>query len=469
MNIKSFLLFLSLLLLSFSLSVRATERQRVIVTTDAEIDDECSLVRFLLYLNDFDVEAIISSSSQYHAHDHKWAGDHWYLPYVDAYTKVYPNLVKHDTNYPSPDKVRNLFYLGNVDTQNEMEKVTPGSQRIVEVLLDKSDSRPVWLQAWGGINTIARALKTIEEEYPDEMERVAQKMRLYLIWEQDETYQQYIRPHWGRYNILTIVCDQFITYFYHWKKYLLPEHQHYLDSVWMNEHILKGHGALCSLYKAHENGDFRSEGDSPAFFHTIPNGLRSHENPGWGGWGGRFVKVRENTWMDPVNEIGYRYPEGRWYTGNAWGRSRLKMEIPNDRDLLLYLKPMWHWIDALQNDFAARADWCVNDYAHANHQPIVKCNLKDVCVKKGKKIRLSAKGTSDPDGNKLIYRWWVYTEASSYKKQISIKNSNQKTASIRIPEDANRGDQIHVILEVKDNGTPQLTRYSRVVITVDSL
>jgi hypothetical protein len=469
MNIKSLLLFLSLLLLSFSLSVRATERQRVIVTTDAEIDDECSLVRFLLYLNDFDVEAIISSSSQYHAHDHKWAGDHWYLPYVDAYTKVYPNLVKHDTNYPSPDKVRNLFYLGNVDTQNEMEKVTPGSQRIVEVLLDKSDSRPVWLQAWGGINTIARALKTIEEEYPDEMERVAQKMRLYLIWEQDETYQQYIRPHWGRYNILTIVCDQFITYFYHWKKYLLPEHQHYLDSVWMNEHILKGHGALCSLYKAHENGDFRSEGDSPAFFHTIPNGLRSHENPGWGGWGGRFVNVRENTWMDPVNEIGYRYPEGRWYTGNAWGRSRLKMEIPNDRDLLLYLKPMWHWIDALQNDFAARADWCVNDYAHANHQPIVKCNLKDVCVKKGKKIRLSAKGTSDPDGNKLIYRWWVYTEASSYKKQISIKNSNQKTASIRIPEDANRGDQIHVILEVKDNGTPQLTRYSRVVITVDSL
>jgi hypothetical protein len=129
---------------------------------------------------------------------------------------------------------------------------------------------------------------------------------------------------------------------------------------------------------------------------------------------------------------------------------------------------MWRWIDALQNDFAARADWCVNDYAHANHQPIVKCNLKDVCVKKGKKIRLSAKGTSDPDGNKLIYRWWVYTEASSYKKQISIKNSNQKTASIRIPEDAKRGDQIHVILEVKDNGTPQLTRYSRVVITVNS-
>jgi hypothetical protein len=274
---------------TYSAPSNENDRPRIIVTSDAEIDDECSLVRFLLYLNDFDAEAIISSSSQYHAHDHNWAGDNWYLPYVEAYTKIYPNLVIHDSNYPSPDKVRNLFYLGNVDTQNEMEKVTPGSQRIVEVLLDKSDPRPVWIQAWGGINTIARALKTIEEEYPDEMDRVAKKIRLYLIWEQDETYQSYIRPHWGRYNILTIVCDQFITYFYHWKKYLLPEHQHYLDSAWMNEHILKGHGALCSLYKAHENGDFRSEGDSPAFFHTIPNGLRSHENPGWGGWGGSTV------------------------------------------------------------------------------------------------------------------------------------------------------------------------------------
>ncbi len=79
---------------------RADARPRVIVTSDGEIDDECSLVRFLLYANEWDIEGIITSSSQYHSHGHKWAGDDWAQPYLDAYAKVYPNLVKHDSRYP---------------------------------------------------------------------------------------------------------------------------------------------------------------------------------------------------------------------------------------------------------------------------------------------------------------------------------------------------------------------------------
>ena len=41
-------------------------KTRVIVTSDGEIDDECSMVRFLLYANEWDIEGIITSSSQYH-------------------------------------------------------------------------------------------------------------------------------------------------------------------------------------------------------------------------------------------------------------------------------------------------------------------------------------------------------------------------------------------------------------------
>ena len=73
---------------------RTDSRPRVIVTSDGEIDDECSMVRFLLYANEWDVEAIVTSSSQYHAHGHNWAGDDWIEPYLDAYAQVYPNLVK---------------------------------------------------------------------------------------------------------------------------------------------------------------------------------------------------------------------------------------------------------------------------------------------------------------------------------------------------------------------------------------
>ena len=452
-----------------------SDRPRVIVTSDGEIDDECSMVRFLLYANEWDVEAIITSSSQYHAHGHNWAGDDWAQPYLDAYAKVYPNLIKHDSGYPSPDYLRARTLLGNVKAEGDMEEVTVGSQYIVKVLLDKSDNQPVWLQAWGGPNTIARALKTIEQDHPERMEEVAKKIRLYFIWEQDNTYQRYIRPHWGKYNIPTIISDQFIAIFYHWKKYLPADKQAYLVGSWMRSNILENHGPLCALYKAHkkgdrgfDEGDFRSEGDSPAFLHTIPTGLRSVTSPGWGGWGGRFVWVRGNTWLDPVSEPGYQYPEGRWYTGSAWGRTRLKKGIANDAALTAYLKPQWRWLDAIQNDFAARADWCVKPYDQANHPPIVKLTRAlDFKARPGQKVSLSASGTTDPDGHALTYRWWQYQQADTYEGSIDIVDAGKQDASFTVPGDGGKGKTIHVICEVTDSGTPPLTRYRRVVVEIE--
>lgn len=462
--------FFALLLMTFSVcaygAVNNSERPRVIVTSDAEIDDECSLARFLLYANDFDVEGIVSSSSQYHSHGHKWAGDLWYEPYLDAYEKVYPNLVRHDPRYPSPDYLRKRTVTGNVESEGEMDSITEGSELIANVLLDKSDPRPVWLQAWGGINTIARALKTIEEKHPEEMARVAAKMKLFLIWEQDTTYQSYIKPVWGKYDPLVIISDQFITYFYHWKKYLPAESQKYLDSAWMKANILEGHGPLLALYKAHENGDFRSEGDSPSYFHVMPTGLRNSDNPDWGGWGGRYVNVRGNEWLDPVNEPGYVYPEGRWYTGNAWGRTRLKKEIPNDTLLVEYLRPSWRWLIPLQNDFAARADWCVKPYGEANHAPVVTLkSATDIEAKAGDVVRLAVKA-KDPDGDSMNYRWWVYDEASRCRKPVSLGSHDGKTTEVTVPADASKGETIHVICEVTDGGSPALTRYARTVLTV---
>ena len=93
------------------------EKQRVIVTSDGEIDDECSIVRFLLYANEWDIEGIITSSSQYHWQGHKWAGDDWINPYLDAYEKVYDNLKKHDKDYPTPQYLRERTVLGNVKAE----------------------------------------------------------------------------------------------------------------------------------------------------------------------------------------------------------------------------------------------------------------------------------------------------------------------------------------------------------------
>ena len=117
-----------------------TDKPRVLVTSDGEIDDECSLVRFLLYTNDWDVEGIITSSSQYHAHGLNWAGDDWAQPYLKAYAQVYPNLLKHDARYPTPAFLQARTLLGNVKAEGEMDEITVGSQRIVEVLLVRLQS-----------------------------------------------------------------------------------------------------------------------------------------------------------------------------------------------------------------------------------------------------------------------------------------------------------------------------------------
>ncbi|MBN1187925.1 MAG: DUF1593 domain-containing protein [Bacteroidales bacterium] len=486
LNLKiSLLLTINIALLHSCLSQKIQSivdiKPRVIVTSDGEIDDECSLVRFLLYTNEWDVEGIITSSSQYHWHGHNWAGDDWHAPYLDAYAEVYPNLVKHDKNYPTPDYLKSLTLLGNVTAEGEMDSITPGSQHIVKVLLDESDDRPVWVQAWGGTNTIARALKTIEEEHPEKMEYVANKLRFFFIWEQDSTYQAYIRPHWGKYNILTIICDQFWAIAYQWNKILPEDKLAYFKGDWMKSNILEEHGALCSLYKAHvpgshglsgdtafNDGDFRSEGDSPAFLHTINTGLRNVELPDYGGWGGRYVNVRSNTWLDPVPVPNYEYPEGRWYTKSAWGRKYMREVYPENQDLMKeYFKPLARWTDAIQNDFAARADWCVKSFEEANHPPLVKLgHSMDLVSKPGSIVQLSAQGTFDPDGDQLTYHWWFYKEASSLNGDIIIENTDAQNTSFKVPEQIDREANIHIICEVTDNGSPRLTRYQRIIIKI---
>ncbi|MEO7992213.1 MAG: nucleoside hydrolase-like domain-containing protein [Chryseolinea sp.] len=446
------------------------EKPRVIVTTDGEADDRASMVRFLLTSNEFDVEGIINSSSQFHwVGGTGWNAFHpasWVKEYIDLYAKVYDNLRLHDPNYPSPEYLLSKWKVGNINGIGEDDIRTEGAELIVQILLDDSDPRPVWIQAWGGCNTISRAFKIIQEDYPERMEEVARKIRLFLIWEQDETYQEYIRPNWEHFNIPTIISDQFDCIAYIWPHVLPEKVKVYFEAEWMRKNIITGHGPLCDVYE-NNKGAFNAEGDTPSFLHSIPNGLRSMESPGNGGWGGRYVKVRNNVWMDPLPDSSYKRPIGQWSINDSWSK---KMENDSTNDKLEirtnYFKPIWRWLKDVQNDFAVRADWCIKDYASANHHPIVRLKTPlDIKATPGWKVKLNASSTVDPDGDDLHFKWWHYSEAGTYTGNTLGESKTAKT-TITIPKDARPGETIHMICEVSDSGTPSLIRYQRVVITV---
>jgi len=122
---------------------------------------------------------------------------------------------------------------------------------------------------------------------------------------------------------------------------------------------------------------------------------------------------------------------------------------------------------AAQNDFAARMQWSVTPkFSDANHPP--KVSIKgplDISAYPGSTVYLQGE-VSDPDHDTTKVKWWQYNDAGTYPVDITFSGPAALATTFRVPEDARLGQTIHVILEATDNGTPPLTRYQRVVVTV---
>lgn len=485
--------------------VSTTAKARTIVTTDGELDDVDSFIRLLLFSNEFRLEGLIISSSQWHYKgdgkgtkftselemtkkmygertELRWPGEQWIYDLVDAYGKVYPNLLKHSIDFPKPMDLKNQIRIGNIDFEGEMTKDTEGSDFIKAKLLDE-DLTPLYLQVWGGTNTIARALKSIEDEYKSTPEwteiykKVCQKAIIYAILDQDATYKKYIEPNWKDIKVY-YNSNQFWSFAYFWKRSVPTELHQYLEGKFMGE-IINNHGPLLKMYYSYGDGnppkgeiddiyssmekakknqwgsfgqyDFISEGDSPAFLHLVDIGLNNLDNPQDGGWGGRLVQstITPSRWEDGKAAADFNPFTKK--IDDAFAQTR--------------------WIPAIQNDFAARADWCIKDFKSANHAPRVSISNKRRTVSRSSiskfhQITLKPK-FSDPDKDKVSIKFWQYKEVGSAKANLIIKqNENNAEISIENADSLKSGDTFHIIVEASDNGSPSLTRYQRVVLTV---
>ena len=78
-------------------------KPRVIATTDGEVDDMCSMVRFLMYANEFQVEGLIHSSSRFHWLGYTWSGVEWIDNQIGQYARVYDRLRQNADGYPKSE------------------------------------------------------------------------------------------------------------------------------------------------------------------------------------------------------------------------------------------------------------------------------------------------------------------------------------------------------------------------------
>jgi cellulose-binding protein len=225
--------------------------------------------------------------------------------------------------------------------------------------------------------------------------------------------------------------------------------------AWLDEHVRQNHGPLGALYPAKtwtapNPHSALKEGDTPSWFYFLPSGLHDADQPGWGGFGGRFklaqpaASGKGGLWRDAADEIN--------------GQRDVRAAV-------------WRWREIWQRDFQARMDWCIQDLKNANHPPAVTIDgaaAERPIVRTagaGKPLTVSA-AASDPDGHVVTYRWWIYADAGTYRGAVKIEKEQTSAVTLEIPQDA-IGKTLHLILEATDSGTPPLTTPVRVVLQVE--
>jgi hypothetical protein len=111
--------------------------------------------------------------------------------------------------------------------------------------------------------------------------------------------------------------------------------------------------------------------------------------------------------------------------------------------------------------------WSVTPtYAGANHEPHVRLrgSLR-VSARPGETVSLEGVA-SDPDGDALVVRWWRWKDVDTYPGDVGLSDPLALATRLQVPHDATPGQTIHLVLEATDNGTPSLTRYRRVTVSV---
>ena len=432
-------------LLSAPLMALPAERLRVVIETDAggDPDDEQSLVRFLLYVSEWDVEGIIATRPLVRERENTnpvRTGLGIVRAQLRAYAECFPKLRQHDPRFPKPEILQQRTVPGYPTEGGDGDE----GVRLLLAAADAPDPRPIWFCNWGTNaksveSSLKRALDSVQRERgPEGYAKFKSRFRLSSADKFGDHTSRIAPP-------FVIWVDTFRPELerkrWYWQFAALTAKAGGFD---LERHVRTGHGPLGALYPTNTTHP-QKEGDTMTFLYLLPVGLGDPERPELGSWAGRYG-VQENA-------------DGRRY---YWANVRDTWLGATSRDATLA-----RWAVALQNDFRARLEWCVRDYVDANHPPQPRVEgAAERTARAGEVVALDAGASTDPDAHALHFAWFFYPEATGWTAPVpELRNAGTARAEFTAPALAHPAD-LHAIVAVTDAGAPPLTRYQRIRVHI---
>lgn len=495
------------------------KKPRTILTTDMECDDMNSLIHLFLYLNELELEGIVYTSSQYHFNGDgvNTLGDvtpHYccigpgetegpvanrdpdprakdlkqYRPFEigwiedlikNEYTAVYPKLRQHALGFPTPEELLSKVYYGNYWFEGDVRFETEGSRLIERCIMDDREDI-LYLQSWGGVNTIVRALLSIWEkhsgkyDWPAVCEKVVKKVAILGVMGghgQDNSFLDADIP--GKFPGIRCLRGDFGYASFMTAKICQEDTLPLMKAEYMYPHFKINHGPLMKKYALYGDGTiYRGECDRFQYG-LIPvidwgfTGMPKMEFDKYDILG----EGDSGTYIPLFTNFGLRGMED-WRYGTMLGVLRVGPNHPVDMSAMMAARrrgnmPKNPFLKAYHEDFAARADWCVKDYAEANHNPVVTLSAYDLTAKPGETIKV--KGVV-ADVRPFKANWWLYAGGCGYEGTVdeaALAQDKDLNASFTVPADAKPGDYFNLILEARNEHENPMTGYGQVIVTVE--
>ena len=336
---KRFLLSI-LLAANFTLC-QAADRPRLLVLTDigGDPDDTQSMIRLMVYSNEFEIEGLIASAAGTPGElEISTTKPELIREIVTAYGQVRPKLAKHAKDWPATADLLRTIKTGNPQRGRDFigeKHDTEGSRWIIERVDAGTAERPLNITIWGGQTDFAQALWRVKNNRgATGFARFIQGLRVYDIGDQDQIGAWingefpgmfYVAP-----NAPAGTDRRRATY----RGMYLGGDEALTSREWVEKNI-RSKGPLGELYPTktwtapNPHGCLK-EGDTPSWFFFLPRGGNDDRDPAKPGWGGQFRKADDGWWRDlPFGDnVDPRETVSRW-------------------------RPQY------QADFAQRMAWCV--------------------------------------------------------------------------------------------------------------